>query len=80
MVAVDPEKAKTVSIEHFYGISPRRYRDIFEKVNRQTDEGDVQKWYLGKVEPRLGDIPVGGTGREIKAVIDNLYSKNIDMT
>lgn len=74
IVAADKEKSETVKIEHFFGISPRRYRDIFEKGSRQDDDGVIQAWYNGVQEPRLGNVAVGGTGREIQAIIENLYS------
>ena len=74
IIVPDTPDAATVSIEHFYGISPRRYRDIFEKGSRQTDQGEVQKWYKGCAAPRLGNIEVGGTPRELFAIIENLYS------
>ena len=45
MLGADSSGSFKVSIEHFYGISPRRYRDIFEKGSRQTSEGDVDDWY-----------------------------------
>lgn len=64
---------RTVSIEHFSGISPRRYRDIFEKTERQNSEGEVQKWYKDRSEPRLGNIAVGGNARELFAILENLY-------
>lgn len=73
ILASDKDQADVVSIEHFFGISPRRYRDIFEKDMRQTETGEVQKWYRDQCEPRLGNIAVGGAGREIQAVIENLY-------
>ena len=69
----DVRDSTKVSIEHFYGISPRRYRDIFEKGSRQTDEGEVKEWYEGYPAPRLGNVEVGSTPRELFAIIENLY-------
>jgi hypothetical protein len=37
-----PEK---VLFEPFIGISPRRYRDIFEKKTRKDKSGKAKKWY-----------------------------------
>ncbi len=74
IVVPDSADRETVSIEHFYGISPRRYRDIFEKTSRQNDDGEVEHWYENERAPRLGNIAVGGTPRELVAIIENLYS------
>lgn len=78
IVVPDADDKPTVSIEHFYGISPRRYRDIFEKGSRQNSEGDVEKWYNREQAPRLGNIAIGGTHRELVAIIENLYSSSPD--
>jgi len=77
IVVPDTPYGPTVSIEHFYGISPRRYRDIFEKGSRQDEVGEVQKWYQDEQAPRFGDIEVGGTHREIAAMVENLYRKDV---
>ena len=76
IVVPDANDNATVSIEHFYGISPRRYRDIFEKDSRQNDEGEVEKWYKNEQAPRLGNIEVGGTARELFAILENLYGQH----
>lgn len=74
MLGPDVSGSSKVSIEHFYGISPRRYRDIFEKGSRQTSEGDVVDWYKGEKSPRLGNVEVGAQGRLIHAIYENLYA------
>lgn len=74
IVVPDGNGDSTVSIEHFYGISPRRYRDIFEKGSRQNEEGEVQDWYKDERAPRLGNVAIGGTPRELVAIIENLYA------
>jgi deoxycytidylate deaminase len=33
-----------VLLEHFIGISPRRYRDIFEKGKRRRTDGTIKEW------------------------------------
>jgi deoxycytidylate deaminase len=76
IVVPDANDMATVSIEHFYGISPSRYRDIFEKSSRQTSEGEVENWYKKSQAPRLGNIEVGSTHREIFALLENLYDTN----
>jgi deoxycytidylate deaminase len=73
IVVPDTNDMATVSIEHFYGISPSRYRDIFEKGSRQTSEGEVESFYKETQAPRLGNVEVGSTHREIIGVLENLY-------
>lgn len=48
------EKSK-VLIEHFRGISPRRFRDIFEKGARKDANNNVRKWFEGVPKPLVGD-------------------------
>ncbi|WP_298921737.1 anti-phage dCTP deaminase [uncultured Roseobacter sp.] len=76
IVGPDAAESEKVSIEHFFGISPRRYRDIFEKGSRQTTEGEVVDWYNGERAPRLGSIEVGAPARVIYAVLENLYGSD----
>ncbi|MFP7672684.1 anti-phage dCTP deaminase [Marivita sp. S0852] len=73
IVASDSSDEPTVSIEHFFGISPRRYRDIFEKGSRQNTDGEVAQWFHGKPSPQLGNIEVGVDGAELFAIAENLY-------
>jgi deoxycytidylate deaminase len=47
-----PEK---VLFEPFIGISPRRYRDIFEKKERKDETGKAKKWYEGSPAPLVED-------------------------
>ena len=54
-IAISSEATDKVSFEHFYGISPRRYRDIFEKQKRRGKDGTMQGWYEGEEAPRLED-------------------------
>ncbi|WP_315975312.1 anti-phage dCTP deaminase [Phyllobacterium zundukense] len=44
-----------VIFEPFIGISPRRYRDIFEKRKRKDSTGKAQEWSDGKKVPRIED-------------------------
>lgn len=54
-VILDESHEKRVAFEHFVGISPRRYRDIFEKGSRRSGSGDIAEWYEGDPKPRLED-------------------------
>lgn len=38
---------------HFYGVSPRRYRDLFEKHRRKDEEGKFQSWFDGMKKPYI---------------------------
>lgn len=53
------EQTEKVLFEPFIGISPRRYRDIFEKKKRKGDDGKIRPWYEGGAEsypaPRIED-------------------------
>ena len=45
-----------VLFEPFIGISPRRYRDIFEKRSkRKHDDGRAKKWYENSPAPLIED-------------------------
>lgn len=54
-VILDEKHEKRVEFEHFVGISPRRYRDIFEKESRRGSDGKISEWYENKPKPRLED-------------------------
>lgn len=43
-----------VEFEHFYGISPRRYRELFERGRRKDESGNFVEWQFGYPRPNLG--------------------------
>ena len=47
--------SKKVVFQPFIGISPYRYRDLFEKNKRKNDDGEAVKW---KSDPRRPNIDV----------------------
>ncbi|WP_372096857.1 anti-phage dCTP deaminase [Tistrella mobilis] len=49
------EADKKVLFEPFIGISPRRYRDIFEKKRRKDSEGKAVQWKMGRPVPCVED-------------------------
>ncbi len=53
-ITYDPKNESKVLFQPFMGISPRRYRDIFEKKKRKLG-GKIADWYEGKPVPRLED-------------------------
>jgi len=61
-----------VSFEHFHGISPRRYRDIFEKQKRRKSDGSLNEWYEGTPAPRLEDRGPYHVFNELSAVLSTL--------
>jgi hypothetical protein len=53
-IAVDPvEQTDKVVFRPFIGISPYRYRDLFEKGKRKYSGGLAQKWNLGIRRPMI---------------------------
>lgn len=54
--ARNEDGTKKVALHHFEGISPRRYRDIFEKGRRRDKSGEVHEWYQEKCIPRVGPL------------------------
>ena len=49
-----PKTNQKVLFQPFIGISPRRYRDIFEKKKRKI-ENKIADWYEGRPAPRIED-------------------------
>jgi tRNA(Arg) A34 adenosine deaminase TadA len=41
----------SVKFEHFYGVSPRRYREIFERGKRKDDNGALIEYAGGTARP-----------------------------
>ncbi|WP_197727358.1 hypothetical protein [Rhizobium leguminosarum] len=61
--------------EPFIGISPRRYRDIFEKKKRKTSDGKALQWAEKKPVPRIEDKSPSYIANEepaISLVVDNI--------
>lgn len=51
-IEIESESGSKVSFLPFLGISPFRYRDIFQKQSRKS-EGKANKWYFGEPRPML---------------------------
>ena len=47
------EYSKRVNFQRFIGISPYRYRDLFEKGKRKYQTGEARKWSRGEGKPML---------------------------
>jgi deoxycytidylate deaminase len=54
-IVLEASEGEKVRFEHFVGISPRRYRDIFEKGKRKKSDGSLLDWYEGSPNPRIED-------------------------
>ena len=44
-----------VKVEHFHGISPRRFREIFEKSKRKDKENSAMEWYEATPKPMIAE-------------------------
>lgn len=51
----DQSRKDFVVLSHFHGISPRRYRDIFEKGKRKNNDNTAKPWYEDRPAPLVGD-------------------------
>jgi deoxycytidylate deaminase len=45
------EEFKKTEFIHFHGISPRKYRDFFERNRRKDKNGKAQEWVFGEPKP-----------------------------
>lgn len=53
-ISVDPDgKTDKVQFDAFIGVSPFRYRDLFEKGKRKYSGGLAQKWHKGEKRPMV---------------------------
>jgi hypothetical protein len=66
-----------VEFEHFFGVSPRRYREIFERVTRKNENTGVFVEYLSQIE--YPDDPVVSPIVDIKypfyTTLEEFYTK-----
>lgn len=69
---LDEKNDKKVVFEHFVGISPRRYRDIFEKSSRRGSDGKLAEWYHSEPMPVLEDKGPSYIWYEESAVVATL--------
>ncbi len=82
------QKFPAVEFEHFFGVSPRRYREIFERFKRKSDEDGKLIEYKGgdaapiiEIEyPSYAELETYVTDRamrEIRSVVDNSVIANV---
>jgi cytidine deaminase len=56
-IAVDSNNSGTkVAFNAFLGISPFRYRDLFEKRRRKNSEGAAERWGQGEARPIINSL------------------------
>ncbi|MGY5811887.1 anti-phage dCTP deaminase [Rhizobium sp. LEGMi198b] len=71
------EQYTKVLFEPFIGISPRRYRDIFEKKKRKNSDGKALPWAEKKPVPRIEDKSPSYIANEepaISLVVENILA------
>jgi len=76
------QKFPSVDFEHFYGVSPRRYREIFERAKRKNDDDgafieyagggpgpiiDIKYPFYAQLEEYVTDLAM----KEIREVVDD---------
>jgi deoxycytidylate deaminase len=52
-IEIEAESSTKVGFVPFMGISPFRYRDIFQKGRRKKDNGKADDWYRGEQAPMI---------------------------
>ena len=52
-LSTDQECEENVQVEHFSGVSPKRFDSIFEKGRRRDSRNRVEKYYQGSKRPRV---------------------------
>lgn len=70
-IATRSGDSNRVVLEHFSGISPRRYRDIFEKGKRRGPNGKIEEWYQNTCEPQVGNQVINHALAEVSAFRQN---------
>lgn len=71
-ISIEERIAGKVTFEHFTGIAPRRYRDIFEKGKRRKPDGTLETWYEGSPALRIEDRGPFYVYNESSAIYDTL--------
>ena len=70
---LDRRSDRHVVFEHFVGISPRRYRDIFEKGSRRSADGSrMAEWFQDRAAPMVEDKGSAYVWNEDSAILSTL--------
>jgi deoxycytidylate deaminase len=71
-----------VQFDHFHGISPRRYREMFERTKRKDDDGKFIEWNIDNVPRPIIDLKFPFYMRLEEEVLNNLdgYLQSLRMS
>jgi deoxycytidylate deaminase len=67
---IEAESSTKVSFVPFIGISPFRYRDIFQKGRRKQEDGEADEWYNNQMRPMVELVVATCTYNEEWALAD----------
>jgi hypothetical protein len=65
-----------VEFEHFYGVSPRRYREIFERGKRKGDDGKFVSY--GDPDKATGAAPILDVKFPFYAQLEDHLTGNVE--
>ena len=77
-ITFNKDLSNFVVFEPFTGISPRRYRDIFEKGKRKYSNGEAMEWIEDKPLPRIEDRAAAYLSNEKFALKKSIGALNLD--
>jgi hypothetical protein len=64
-IEIEKETPGRVSFMPFIGISPHRYRDVFQKTRkRKRDDGSAKRWLMDSEEPIIENSSTAYVERE----------------
>ncbi|WP_198411805.1 anti-phage dCTP deaminase [Microvirga flavescens] len=68
-IEIEQESQTRVSFVPFLGISPYRYRDIFQKGKRKNSDGTAKRWYAGEPQPLVDVVAPSYIDLELTSII-----------
>jgi cytidine deaminase len=68
-IEIEQESQSRVSFVPFLGISPYRYRDIFQKGKRKNSDGTAKRWYSGEAQPMVDVVAPSYIDLEVMAIM-----------
>jgi cytidine deaminase len=71
-IEIESESIDKVSFVPFMGISPYRYRELFQKGKRKKADGRARDWYLADMRPMVDMTVPSYTENEAWALADLL--------
>jgi deoxycytidylate deaminase len=77
-IEIEAESDDKVSFVPFMGISPYRYRDLFQKGKRKKSDGKARDWYLTDMRPMVDMVVPSYTENETWALADLLGDVKAD--